>query len=140
VSTDYLTRFDPLWRDAQREADAALVAFARESPVTLVDPKARLCTADACRIESAVKALFRDSNTCRWPAPSTWPIPWQVVSRTCAEAGAAEAAMQFAEPAPATGTHAAEGIGQAAATCAQRSRRTTRRQLAASSSRAGRGR
>jgi len=49
-------------RDAQRKADAALVAFARESPVTLVDPKARLCTADACRIESGGEALFRDSN------------------------------------------------------------------------------
>jgi len=62
LGTDYLAHFDPLWRDAQRKADEALVAFARESPVTLVDPKARLCTADACRIESGGEALFRDSN------------------------------------------------------------------------------
>lgn len=62
VDTDYLTRFDPLWRDAQRSADETLEQLSRQSPVTLADPKARICTADACRIESGGEVLFRDAN------------------------------------------------------------------------------
>ncbi len=61
-STEFLTQFDPVWRDPQRAADDALVAFARESDVTLVDPKSALCSPRSCRIESDGQALFRDSN------------------------------------------------------------------------------
>ena len=62
VDTDYLTRFDPLWRDAQRSADDALMEASRQSPVTVVNPKARICTTDGCRIESGGEVLFRDAN------------------------------------------------------------------------------
>jgi peptidoglycan/LPS O-acetylase OafA/YrhL len=61
-STEFLTQFDPVWREPQRTADDALVAFARESDVILVDPKSALCTTQSCRIESDGQALFRDSN------------------------------------------------------------------------------
>ena len=62
ASTDFLTQFDPVWRDAQHAADEILVAFARESDVTLVDPKSALCTPQSCRIEADGQTLFRDSN------------------------------------------------------------------------------
>ena len=62
ASTDFLTQFDPVWQDPQRAADDALLAFARESDVTLVDPKSALCTPQSCRIESDGQTLFRDSN------------------------------------------------------------------------------